>query len=161
LSAGEFDSAFFYFNQVHEKNPTAISASNLGNLFYRKGLSFSMQGKIEQAIASYLKSIEFDSANVMSLNNLASLYSRNGNYSEALKYLLKGNKVEPENIMILENIAAVSFLNKDYEQAISFAGKALTINPSLKKSLGVMADTHRARGENSIAEKYQKILTGR
>jgi tetratricopeptide (TPR) repeat protein len=155
----KFDSAFTYYNMAFKINPNApIAKSNLANLFFSSGLVKSRQGKVDDALTAYKLSLSYDGSNVMSLNNIASIYSNRQIYDSALVYLKQGFANDNTNLMILENIAAVSYFNKNYNQAIEFANKALAINNRLRKSVGVLADSYRALGNVQEANKYQLML---
>lgn len=155
----EFDSAFVYYNMAFKIEPNAeVAKPNLANLFFSSGLVKSQEGKVDEALQDYKQSLMYDGNNVMSLNNIASIYSNRQSYDSALVYLKRGYANDNTNLMILENIAAVSYFNKNYNQAIEFANKALAINNRLRKSIGVLADSYRALGNIQEANKYQLML---
>jgi len=152
------DSAIRYYTMAMKVRPEErIAGDNLSNLHYRQGLLFAQQGEKTKAIESYRTSTVYNSGNIMSLNNMASLYAGMQSYDSALVYLMKAQVLDPGNQMLVENIAAVSFLNKQYEQAIRFAELALSRNPSSRKSLGVMADSYAAMGKQEESARYRKM----
>jgi tetratricopeptide (TPR) repeat protein len=155
----EYDSAFVYYNMAFKIEPNAeVAKPNLANLFFSSGLVKSREGRVDEALEDYKQSLIYDGSNVMSLNNIASIYSNRQSYDSALVYLKRGYANDNTNLMILENIAAVSYFNKNYNQAIEFANKALAINNRLRKSVGVLADSYRALGNDQEANKYQLML---
>lgn len=152
------DSAIRYYTMAMKVRPEErIAGDNLSNLYYKQGLLFAQQGEKTKAIESYRISTVYNTGNIMSLNNMASLYAGMQSYDSALVYLMKAQTLDPGNQMLVENIAAVSFLNKQYEQAIRFAELALSRNPSSRKSLGVMADTYAAMGKQDESSRYWKM----
>jgi tetratricopeptide (TPR) repeat protein len=152
------DSAIRYYTMAMKVRPEErIAGDNLSNLYYKQGLLFAQQGEKTKAIESYRTSTVYNTGNIMSLNNMASLYAGMQSYDSALVYLMKAQTLDPGNQMLVENIAAVSFLNKQYEQAIRFAELALSRNPSSRKSLGVMADTYAAMGKHEESARYRRM----
>lgn len=155
----QFDSAATFFEQIRQMEPSnSLASGNLSNLFYTKGLFYSQKGDRETAVNSYAASIRYNPSNIMSLNNLASLYARESQYDSALVYLKKGFAINGSDMMIIENIAAVSYLARQYDQAIEFARRALTMNPNSRKSLGVLADCYQATGNMQEAMKYRQRI---
>jgi len=152
------DSAIRYYTMAMRVRPEErIARDNLSNLHFKQGLSSAQQGQKEMAIESYQRSIDHNPGNIMSLNNMASLYAGMQSYDSALVYLLKAQELDPGNQMLVENIAAVSFLNKQYDQAIRFAQLELSRNPSARKSMGVLADTYAAMGKPEESARYRKM----
>ena len=60
--------------------------------------------------------------------------------------------------MIIQNIAVVSYLTGNYSKAIEYANKALSINNTLKKSFGILADTYTAMGNTKEAQRYRLMF---
>jgi tetratricopeptide (TPR) repeat protein len=153
-----FDSAQYYYEMAFQLDPEApLSVKNLGDLFAMKGLYQLESGDRSGAMKSYKKSLEINANNPMLVNNIASMYSSENKQDSALVYLKRGLDLDPNSMRLIENYAAVSFLNKQYEQAIEYAQKAMKIQPNSIKSLGVLADTYRAMGNLSEAQKYQNL----
>lgn len=154
------DSAIRYYTMAMNARPEErIARDNLSNLHFKQGLSAAQRGEREKAIESYRVSIRYNPANIMSLNNVASLYAGMQSYDSALVYLMNAQSIDTGNQMLVENIAAVSFLNKQYDQAIRFAELALSRNPQSRKSLGVLADTYAAIGRAEESARYRKLQT--
>lgn len=156
----EFDSAQYYYEQVlkiapNEKTPK----KNLGDLFLMKGIYLNNNGYEEAAIASYKKSMTYQSVNnLLIFNNMASIYSSMKKYDSALIYFEKGYEINPKDLMIIQNIAVVSYLTKNYLKAIEYANKALSIDNTLKKSFGILADTYTAMGNTKEAQRYRAMF---
>ncbi len=153
----EFDSAQYYYEKVLEIAPNEKTPKkNLGDLFLMKGIYLNNNGFPEEAIASYKKSMTYQSTNnVLIFNNMASIYSSIKKYDSALIYFEKGYEINPKDVMIIQNIAVVAYLTKNYSKAIEYANKALSIDNTLKKSFGILADTYTAMGNTKEAQRYR------
>lgn len=156
----EFDSAQYYYEKVLEIAPNENTPKkNLGDLFLMKGIYLNNNGFEEAAIASYKKSMTYQSTNnVLIFNNMASIYSSIKKYDSALIYFEKGYEINPKDVMIIQNIAVVAYLTKNYSKAIEYANKALSINNTLKKSFGILADTYTAMGNIKEAQRYRAMF---
>lgn len=155
----EFDSAAFYYKMALSVMPgEPVAVGNLSNMYFSKGLFLSQLGRRDEALLSYKTSISYNANNVMSINNVASLYTGVRQFDSALVYLRRGYEVDARNQMIVENIAAVSFLSQNYTQAIEYARKGLELNSTSRKSLGVLSDCYQAMGNVSEAEKYRQLM---
>ena len=155
----EFDAAQQYYELALKIDPNAKTpVKNLGDLFIMKGIYYSQLGDNLQAMASYQKSMSYNSNNSFLLNNMASIYSSVQKFDSALFCLKKAFDLEPQNLLVIQNIAAVSYLNKNYPQAIEYANKALAINGNLKKSYGVLADTYTALGNIKEANRFRQLF---
>jgi tetratricopeptide (TPR) repeat protein len=60
--------------------------------------------------------------------------------------------------MIIQNIAVVAYLTKNYLKAIEYANKSLSIDKTLKKSFGILADTYAAMGNAKEAQRYRAMF---
>ena len=153
------DSAARYYIMAMQLRPDQpVARDNLSNLYYKQGLLAAQQGDKQGAIASYLTSIVYKPGNVMSLNNIASLYTSIQQFDSALVYLKSAYEIDRSNLMVTENIAAVSLLNRNYDQAISFANKALLLRPGSPKSLGVLADAYQSLGDTEKAAGIRRQM---
>jgi tetratricopeptide (TPR) repeat protein len=156
----EFDSAQYYYEKVLEIAPNEKTpVKNLGDLFLMKGIFLNNNGFPDAAIASYKKSMTYQSTNnVLIFNNMASIYSSLKKYDSALIYFEKGYEINPKDVMIIQNIAVVAYLTKNYLKAIEYANKALSINNNLKKSFGILADTYTAIGNSKEAQRFRTMF---
>jgi len=156
----EFDSAQYYYEKVLEIAPNEKTPKkNLGDLFLMKGIYLNNNGFPEAAIASYKKSLTYESTNnVLIFNNMASIYSSIKKYDSALIYFEKGYEINPKDVMIIQNIAVVAYLTRNYSKAIEYANKSLLINNTLKKSYGILADTYAAMGNTKEAQRYRELF---
>lgn len=156
----EFDSAQYYYEKVLEIAPNENTPKkNLGDLFLMKGIYLNNNGFEEAAITSYKKSMTYQSTNnVLIFNNMASIYSSLKKYDSALIYFEKGYEINPKDVMIIQNIAVVAYLTKNYLKAIEYANKALSIDNTLKKSFGILADTYTAMGNTKEAQRYRELF---
>jgi len=153
------DSATRYYTMAMQVRPDQpVARDNLSNLYYKQGLLSAQQGDKQRAIAAYLTSISYKRDNVMSLNNVASLYTSIQQFDSALVYLKSAYEIDRANLMVTENIAAVSLLNRNYDQAIDYANKALLLRPGSPKSLGVLADAYQSTGNTEKAAEIRRQM---
>jgi len=67
-------------------------------LFWSLGLMYERQGNMEEAIATYQKSLELKPEFSFALYGLASIYMKQGRNQEAAPHLQKLLAVEPKNV---------------------------------------------------------------
>jgi superkiller protein 3 len=146
-----------YMHALRVDPAATLPKKNLGDLYIMKGITLSQQGHDDEALQSYKTSLQYNSANLILLNNIASIYSSVKKFDSALIYLNMGLAADPGNLMIVENLAAVYYLNGNYTQAITLANRALAIKPNSRKSYGVLMDTYNAMGNSKEGERYKKL----
>ncbi|MDX2446503.1 MAG: tetratricopeptide repeat protein [Desulfobacterales bacterium] len=112
-------------------NPTeeTVSAIKTGadpveDLFYRKGLSYHRQNKLEPAIQMYQAVLKKNPDHRSTRFNLASAYIQVGAFTEARIILEELNRQEPENPEILSNLAVVEIGLDRPEEALTFLESA-------------------------------------
>ena len=93
-------------------------------LFYRKGLSYHRQNKLEMAIQMYQTVLKKNPDHRSTRFNLASAYIQVAAYSQARTILLDLNRQEPENPQILLNLAVVEIGLDRPEEALAFLESA-------------------------------------
>jgi len=110
----------------------AVTVVNTGidpaeELFYRKGLSYHRQNKLELAIQMYQAVLKRNPDHRSTRFNLSSAYIQMGAFTEARTILEELNRQEPENPDILLNLAVV-------EIGLDRPEEALTLLESTEKS---------------------------
>ena len=95
---------------------------NLGSIY--KDL-----GKLDQALASTLKSLELNSNNPGALMNLGSIYKNLGNLDQALAATLKCIELNPNNPGALMNLGSIYKDLGNLNQALASTLKSLELNP--------------------------------
>jgi Flp pilus assembly protein TadD len=96
----------------------------VAELFYRKGLSYHRQNKLEMAIQMYQSVLKKNPNHRSTRFNLASAYIQVAAFTEAGTLLEELNRQEPENPEIRLNLAAVKIGLDDPEQALTLLESA-------------------------------------
>lgn len=99
------------------------------------------QGDMESAEEHYLRAVQYDGDNPMLLNNFGAFLCQQARIEESEKYFLRAAKLPhyrtPE--LAYENLALCSLQNGNKAKAEEYFRIALSVNPSLHKSLYQMA----------------------
>lgn len=123
--------------KISERVVKLLEPETKGLFFNIQGICYKNQGKYNEAIESYKKSLDYyaQSGNVVSqagvYNNLGFALRVKGNYKEALNYLLIGLEIFKNEgntksvITILNNIGSLYFVQKNYEKAKQYFLEAL------------------------------------
>jgi len=109
-----------------EKTVTAIETGtdSVEELFYRKGVSYHRQNKLELAIQMYQVVLKKNPDHRSTRFNLASAYIQIAAFTEARTILEKMNRQEPGNPEILLNLAAAEIGLDRPEEALTFLESA-------------------------------------
>jgi len=111
--------------QKKEVLPTVdMSTEPVAELFYRKGLSYHRQNKLEMAIQMYQAVLKKNPDHRSTRFNLASAYIQVAAFTEAGTLLEELNRQEPKNPDILLNLAAVKIGLDRPEQALTLLESA-------------------------------------
>ena len=108
---------------------SVVTAADTGpdpvqELFYRKGLSYHRQNKLEMAIQMYQMVLKKNPHHPSTRFNLASAYIQVGAFTQARTILEELNQQEPGNPDILLNLAAAEIGLDRPEQALTFLESA-------------------------------------
>lgn len=82
----------------------AVSKDNY-MAYHHLGMAYANQGKLDQAIAMYCKTLEVAPAYPPAYNNLAIAYARQGRFDEAVPLFKVAIKLSPNNISYYSNLA--------------------------------------------------------
>lgn len=155
---GMLDSARGYYERAFEISPSErIIRKNLEDVYFFKGIEHNRRGENDLAIDCFYKSLLFNPRNTFTLNNIAIVHSGNRRYDSARIYAQRALDTDPGSLMVMENMARICYLSADYKTATEYAGRVLGQNSRMKKSVGIMADSYRAMGNVSEANKYQQL----
>lgn len=118
---GSYQEAEDLCKQALSSNAHFYPAYNLLGFMYARN-----EGKEEEAIRYFLKSLEIKKNQIANYTNISSLYNRLGRIEDSLPYLEEGLQHEPDNFQLNYNAGLVYLLFKqDPEHAIPFLKKAL------------------------------------
>ncbi len=118
-----FSQAIECWNEVLSLDPNNKSALN--NL----GVTFKIQGKLDEAIANYKKILLIDPEHTDALNNLGIAYYNQGKEEESILHLKKTLSIDSNHVDALNNIGVVFKMQGKLTKAILSYNKAISIEP--------------------------------
>lgn len=121
---GKFDEAMIHLKLIIKNHPT--NAKALSNI----GVILSAQGRNEEAISYYLKSIELDKDNFFSHYNLGEIYMRLGKYNQAIKKFRDAIKYSKGDVPdIYTNLGICLMKGGRIGEAIDAFRKVISLTP--------------------------------
>ncbi|MFD2531782.1 tetratricopeptide repeat protein [Gracilimonas halophila] len=175
--AGEYESALRYIQYALNviKRGFDVELEEQARLYANAGVSHRRLGQLENAEASYMKSLEISQSNnflmliAQNYSNLGNIYKDKGEYNLALDSYNKSLEVSKANGMKFGEI--VNYINKggtfrlmqDFEQALDNLLKAenllndtsfLSFKRSLYKEFVLLAEDS---GNTSLRKKYEAL----
>ncbi|MFC1655732.1 tetratricopeptide repeat protein [Patescibacteria group bacterium] len=134
LKKGEFGKAEEIFKQLVLKvEDDAIYHSNLGRALYE-------QEKFQEALGSYLKSIELDDSRPGRFVSTAEVYRLLGEKEKAQEMYKKALNLDPSNIEYLLTFAHFLIEDERYAKARFYLEKVLKLQPDNKMALEMMKE---------------------
>ena len=167
---GKFDQAICAFEKIVFLNPNQASAHyNLGNVL-------KDQGKLEEAINSYVKALEIKPNYEAALNNMKALLSNvdnandqfkiafelqtQGKLDEAISAYTKSITMWPSYVEALSNMGVVLQDQGKLEEAMEVYNKILAINPDYAEVHNNIGITFKDQGKLEEAiDAHKKALT--
>ena len=129
LGISSWQRAWAYQNQetlwtdTVAKNPTSWTGHAI------LGLTFSQQGRTDEAIAHFQKALEINPGYVDARNNLGIALNLKGRSDEAIEQYTKALTLDPNYAQAHYNLGNVLFREGRSDEAIAHFKKALDINP--------------------------------
>jgi len=137
-----------------------ILAEDLSNSYsyYSIGLVYDVLKDYELAISYYKKSIDLDSNNIRSINNLARIYiDVIKNFDIAKIYLNQAIKVSPQDAEAYNLYGNLWILNNDYDLAIKYLKKSISLDEKYFKNYYDIAVAYSANNNKENAISNAKI----
>lgn len=135
-----------------------IKISQNEKSFILMGLLKHKQGKFEESIEYFQKSLELNSNDPETNNNLAVCYSNLGNYEKAIEYIEKAIAIEPNSHLLYNNLALQHRHMQNFEKAIANLKKAIEIKDN-EVSWGMLGGCYGETKQLAEAEKcFEKAL---
>jgi protein O-mannosyl-transferase len=135
------------------KNPTNWTGHDI------LGLTFSQQGRTDEAIAHFQKAIELNPDFVNAHNNLGIALNLKGRSDEAIEQYTKALALDPKHAQAHYNLGNVLFRKGQTDEAIAHFQKALAINPDYPDADNNLGLALAAKGQKDQAiEQYTKAL---
>jgi len=128
FNRGDADTALKRFNQARILN------KNFAPAYFGTAYVLSTQGKLNEAIGYYQKTIELEPSFPHSYSNLGLALTYMGKKEEAFKYLQKAIKLAPEDGDINVNIATWYFENGQYQKAWKHVKAAKKYGANVKET---------------------------
>lgn len=151
--AGTFRDAESSFRDVLLKNPASPTAhNNLGNVLHH-------QGKLDQAILEYRRSIELDPSYQLGRYNLGAMLVQNGDPNSAMPLLEQVLQSDPNNPKAYYSLGTALEQTSRPDEAIAAYRRALRLQPNFVDAHTNLANALLARGENDEAmAHYRKAV---
>ena len=121
------------------------------NTFYLLGVSYEMDGRMEESLNAYARVIEIKPDHAKALYRLGLLYLRKRDFEAALEPLQKALEIEPRSAELNFRLGLAYDRMQDHEKAISFFSKAVEINDKFLKAYKNMALTFDSLGKHKEA----------
>ncbi len=97
-----------------------------GILYNNLGVSYSLAGRYEEAVASFKKALRTRSSDPKIYNNLGMTLSKIGRYQEALEAFRRGGG----EAQAYNNLGCIYLRQGEYEKAVRFFEKAMVLAPA-------------------------------
>jgi tetratricopeptide (TPR) repeat protein len=110
----------------------------LMRIYIRIGNQYESLSHYEQALATYLKALDYGPENAALHNNLGIVYARLGNHDEAISWLEKAIELDPKYFIAQVNLGGIAASNRNFSLARQAYQNALALNPDtvVRRSLG-------------------------
>ena len=129
-------------------------------VYYDQGVTFSKQGRLEQAITAWEKVIEINSNHTKAHYNLGIAYRQSNQIDKAIDAWNKAVSLEPNNSRTYNNLGAAYISQGKLDDAEAILNKAITINENYAKAHYNMARLYAQKKQNQQSLKYlQKAIT--
>lgn len=99
-----------------------------------KGATYAEENQMEYAIKCYLKSLEFDKKNSMTLHCLGLAYNKLKNYTKAIEAYKQALVYNPDKVELLYNLAESFHDSEKYDEAIQNYNRVIELDPKHGKA---------------------------
>jgi tetratricopeptide (TPR) repeat protein len=155
LAAGEPQPAIDCFRTALANDPTtAFAWANLG-------VAQALGGNYDEAVKSYLQSLNINPHEMVAMSNLAILYQRMGRSREARELQAKVRKFNQSNPYYHFNLGLQSYRSTDYKQAIAHYKHAIRLKSkehnfylAMAKAYAQLGDMKKVTENVKLAAKY-------
>jgi tetratricopeptide (TPR) repeat protein len=126
---------------------------------YNLGGIFLQQGRMDEAIAQYQKTLEIKPDDDEAYNNLGNVFLQQGRMDEAISCYQKALEINPSHAKALNNLGDAFRQQGRMDEAIAQFQKALAINPGYAEVHNNLGSAFRQQGrmDEAIAQ-FQKAL---
>ena len=142
-----------------EKRKTENSRGNVAES-YQKARALHRDGRLTDAGLWYEKVLSMDPGHVAALNNRGVLHLREKSYSAARKCFEKAIRLKPDYVDPYYNLACVCAVQGQVQQGLRYLGKAISMDPNVKKWAKEDPDLEGLRGDPRFREiVFRKRVT--
>lgn len=151
--AGYYASDEVLLKETTRRNPKAwLAYSILGVVVHR-------QGRSDEAIASYRKSLEIHPDNPYALTNLGIALEEKGQMAEAEPLYRKAIQSDPTHATACMQLGNLLFRRGAQTEGLDFLKKAVELSPRLSKAQASLAAALQVAGQNEKAmEHYARAI---
>jgi predicted CXXCH cytochrome family protein len=132
--------------------------SDRGFAHSNKGIIFSYQGKLEQAINSFKQGISIEKNFAQGYLNLSQVYRQLEQHQKTMEILKQGMKANPEDAQLPFELAMAYIRAKDKVTAATHLGKATNLAPQNSHYFYVLGlslqDFNKTKAYKAIAQAY-------
>ena len=125
---------------------SGIAHNNLATVLYE-------QGKVQEAIEHYQKSLEFTPQYVDANYNLATVFYKEGRFDEAAPYFRKVLEVDPNHAKANYNLANVLVKQNQFAEAVKFYQAAIRVEPGYAEAHSNLGNLYMLQGDFDKAQQ--------
>jgi protein O-mannosyl-transferase len=131
----DYQSAEFLWKDTAQKRPDNVRAH------YNLATALTTNGKLNEAVTHFNRTIELDPKHVEAHRNLGSVLAAQGKIEEGIEHFRSALEIDPDHIWVRNNWAAALIHEERLEEAIKLYKEVVAINSEI-------AETHFALGSN-------------
>lgn len=124
---------------------------------YDLAYELTEKGRVEEAIAAWLKALELEPKDGKALNNLGGLLMRQGRFDEAELTLRQAIAADPDTSSAHDNLALIVFRKGDAAEAIRLWQRAIDLDPLSIEAHSNLAGALLMSGRHAEAVSYLQV----
>ena len=124
---------------------------------YDLAYELTEKGRVEEAIAAWLKALELEPKDGKALNNLGGLLMRQGRFEEAERTLRQAIASDPDTSSAHDNLALIVFRKGDAADAIRLWQRAIELDPLSLEAHSNLAGALLVNGRHADAVAYLQV----
>jgi tetratricopeptide (TPR) repeat protein len=149
---GDWKTEEILFAKTAAASPHSARAQlNIGNVARRNG-------RTEDAIAAYKRSLEIDPDYPDAMSNLAGIYGAQGRFDDALPLVERALEIAPDDVTLLNNLGSIYFEQRRFAEAAQLFERVLSLdsrNLIAHFNLGLIQ--YRARDYDSARSHFERV----
>jgi len=122
------------------------------------GITYTNISLFDSAEFYYLRSLQINPNNLLSINKLAHLYFITEKYHQAIEYNKRALVLNPDYMFTYSNIGVCYEHLGKFDSAILYAYVAINVDPKFLGSYEILANCYKALGKYDSASKYDALL---